>query len=321
MVLKYVKITCTNLLCSSLISIYSCNLAPMLSILIPVYNTKVVKLVKELHAQCLKAKIQFEILVFDDDSKPKYKQFNSEINGILGVNYIEFSENMGRSKIRNRLAKTAMMDHLLFLDADSKIQSKKFIKNYASHLKQNRIINGGRKYYKKPPKAKSKLLHWQYGTKQESRSAQKRNKVPSRYFHTNNFIGPRELILKHPFSEQIQGYGYEDILFGYSLEQSGTEILHIDNPVIHNDLEPLQSFVAKQEQALRNLKRISQDHPKLPIKILQLYNTLSDYDLQNIALKLLGSPSKLKESLLEKPSLWNLKKFRLAYCIELMKTD
>ena len=110
----------------------------MLSILIPVFNNKVVKLVKELHDQCVRAKIKFEILVFDDGSREKIKQENKALNGIFGVNYLELSENIGRSRIRNKLAKTAGFPYLLYLDADSKINSRKFIKNYI--LKKNYII-------------------------------------------------------------------------------------------------------------------------------------------------------------------------------------
>lgn len=289
----------------------------MLSILIPVYNTKVTKLVKELHGQCLKAKIMFEILVFDDLSKNSIKQHNAEINGILGVNYVELSSNLGRSKIRNRLAKTASMEYLLFLDADSKIISKKFIKKYIAHLKPNLVINGGRRYSKKAPAAKKKYLHWLYGSKRESQSSKKRNKIPARFFHTNNFAGPSKIISQHPFSESIEGYGYEDILFGHVLEQKGIKILHIDNPVIHNDLEPIDKFLDKQDEALLNLSRITKENPNVPIKIWEAYKKLDQYGIAKMTLKLLGEPSKLKEKLIKSPSLLRLKNYRLAKCIEI----
>jgi len=293
----------------------------MLSILIPVYNTKVTKLVKELHEQCLKAKIMFEILVFDDASKKTIKEHNSSINAILGVNYIALSENIGRSKIRNRLAKTASMPYCLFLDADSKIPSKKFIKNYIQHLDPNRVINGGRKYNKKPPRSKKKYLHWLYGTKKESQSAKKRNKLASRFFHTNNFVCPTKIIVGNPFNESIQGYGYEDILFGHLLSQKKIDILHIDNPVIHNDLEELTSFIDKQDQALHNLKRITDDHPDVPIKIWEAYKKLDQYGIAKMTQKLLGEPSNLKEKLLKAPSLRKLRNYRLAKCIEIFSKD
>jgi len=289
----------------------------MLSILIPVYNTKVTKLVKELHEQCLKAKIMFEILVFDDASKAEIRTFNSSINGMIGVNYIALSENLGRSKIRNRLAKTASMEYCLFLDADSKIPSKKFIKNYIQHLSPNVIINGGRKYNKKPPRAKKKYLHWLYGSKKESQSAKKRNKIPSRYFHTNNFLCPTNIIRKNPFNESIQGYGYEDILFGHLLSKQSIEILHIQNPVIHNDLEEIKSFLNKQDQALQNLKHITAEYPDVPIKIWEAYKQLEQYGIANLTLKLIGSSDSQKEKLIAKPSLRRLKHYRLAKCIEI----
>ena len=276
-----------------------------------------VKLVKELHDQCMRANVLFEILVFDDASKPVIKTYNEVINGMFGVNYIALSDNLGRSKIRNRLARTASMDYCLFLDADSKIPSRKFIKNYVEHLESNTVLNGGRKYKKTPPTAKNKYLHWLYGTKKESQPAKKRNKVPARYFHTNNFICSRETILKLPFDEQLTGYGYEDILFGHLLIERGIKVVHIDNPVLHNNLETLESFIDKQDQALKNLKLITTKHPTLPIKIWEAYKKLEYYGIAQMTLKLVGDSNTLKDKLIEKPSLRRLKHYRLAKCIEL----
>ena len=96
----------------------------MLSILIPVYQVKVEKLVVKLIKQCDRCKIEFEILCFDDGSKERIKVSNRSIDLLMRVNYVELSENLGRSKIRNRLAKSARYDYLLFLDADSQVKSR-----------------------------------------------------------------------------------------------------------------------------------------------------------------------------------------------------
>ena len=61
----------------------------MLSILIPIYNRDVTKLVEELLDQCGKANIPFEILCFDDGSTEKWKKKNKVINARFGVNYVE----------------------------------------------------------------------------------------------------------------------------------------------------------------------------------------------------------------------------------------
>jgi len=92
----------------------------MLSILIPIYNEDITKLVKDLAYQCNRQKIDFEIICFDDASKQRYKDKNEVLRSVFRVNYVELSENLGRAKIRNWLAKSARFEHLMFLDGDSK---------------------------------------------------------------------------------------------------------------------------------------------------------------------------------------------------------
>ena len=59
----------------------------MISILIPIYNQDVTKLINELADQASRAKVAFEILAFDDASKEKYKLINRKVNHLFGVNY------------------------------------------------------------------------------------------------------------------------------------------------------------------------------------------------------------------------------------------
>ena len=102
----------------------------MISILIPIYNQSIVDLVQEFVAQCGKAKCQFEIICLDDVSQPKFHDINRAVQHIMGVNYVELTDHCGRSKIRNKLASLARFEHLLFIDSDSKINSKRYIKKF-----------------------------------------------------------------------------------------------------------------------------------------------------------------------------------------------
>ncbi|MBK6783466.1 MAG: glycosyltransferase family 2 protein [Saprospiraceae bacterium] len=101
----------------------------MLSILIPVYNQDVRRLAYSLANQCTKLNINYQILCFDDGSDVKYKQKNGELAFKMNINYTELPENLGRSKIRNWLGKSAYFEYLLFLDGDSGVRDKNFIKN------------------------------------------------------------------------------------------------------------------------------------------------------------------------------------------------
>lgn len=261
----------------------------MLSILIPIYNNKVVKLVDELIYQCKRCKIDYEIICLDDMSKQKYRTDNGVVNGLMGVNYVELSENIGRARIRNRLAKLARYERLIFLDSDTKLAGKKFIKNYIDQFDESEIIVGGTKYDKKPPKNQKKLLHWTYGSKREAVSAKKRNRNPSRHFHTNNFSTTRTIALAHPFDESIKGYGYEDLALGEQLSRSSHAILHIDNPTIHRGLKEADDFLKDQKTASENLATLYYEGSIQNTKLIKTYQRVKKIGMRDLIMSSLSS--------------------------------
>lgn len=284
-----------------------------LSILIPVYNFNVVDLVKKLYKQCQTLDLEFEVLVFDDGSKEKYKEKNKSLNGLFGVNYMEMSENLGRSKIRNWLVKSALYDFVLVLDCDSKVNGKDFIKNYLDALEPNSVVNGGRLYTTKPPKAKSKYLHWLYGSKVESKSSKLRNKHPMMYFHSNNFAAERKVLTEFPFNESIKGYGYEDLLFAQNLLDHKIKVKHINNPVIHLGLEKNDSFLKKNLEATSNLVQLKKDGNFLNTNLEQKAFMLKDWSLDKIVYKFIDKrKNSFEENLMsDKPSLLKFQLLKL----------
>lgn len=228
----------------------------MLSILLPVFNFDVRELVKTLHFQSVNAGIDFEIIVIDDASKEKSKLINREISSLKSVNYIEESTNLGRSKIRNKLADIANFDNLLYLDCDSNIDNPEFVTNYINHLQEGDVIYGGRKYYYTSPSDNRLKLHWLHGIKREQIPVSTRSGEPNKSFMTNNFIITRDAINEVRFNERIRGYGHEDTLFGYDLAKCNITIQHIDNPVIHLGLESNEEFLRKTREGIKNLKQI-----------------------------------------------------------------
>lgn len=258
------------------------------SILIPIYNQSVVRLVKKLYKQAKQIDIPFEILCFDDQSKDSYKIKNKELSSLMGVNYMELSENLGRAKIRNWLVKSAGFDLVLFLDGDSKVISKDYISNYLKAYKSPCVISGGRIYNKNKPTAKSKLLHWTYGSEKESKPANIRSKDAFNFFHTNNFLAHRDILIHHPFNEDIEGYGYEDLLMGNDLKKNKVELIHIDNPIEHLGLETNKNFINKTIQATHNLAEINKDRRVLKTRMVRSATTLRDWGLEKTFMNYVG---------------------------------
>ncbi len=256
----------------------------MLSILIPIYNIDCTKLVNELHKQCVKSKVKFEILCFDDCSKPEIKEKNQVLAFLFGVSYVELSENQGRAKIRNLLASNASNPYLLFIDADSKIPNKSYIRNYVLHLNTQLVIYGGRSYQKNKPGAK-KMLHWLYGSQREALSAQKRNRSPHLNFLSNNFVVPAKIFAAHPFDPAHEGYGYEDTVFATELKKSGIPVGHIDNPLLHTGLENSEVFLKKTKNALDNLVQLFLNGSILDTRLILAHRRLKKFGLLNFLIR------------------------------------
>jgi glycosyltransferase involved in cell wall biosynthesis len=244
----------------------------MLSILIPVYNFDVEKLVRKLHQQGMNLTVDFEIILVDDASTDNCHLINNTLQALEYVQYIGLEQNKGRSRIRNYLATLAQYEYLLYMDCDSMPTSNHFLSNYVAELNANQLLYGGRVYDLEKPTAIAKILHWSYGTNREVVERAVRQENPYRSFMTNNFLIPKHLMVTHPFDESIREYGHEDTLFGIELEKSKVAIKHINNPLEHIDVETADSFLHKTEQALANLCQLSQQYNlEGHIKILDFY--------------------------------------------------
>lgn len=242
----------------------------MISILIPIYNTSVVELVNTLQQQCLDLQHPFEIICLDDCSDAAFQAINRSLHPLAGVIYEELEENIGRSRIRNRLVDMAQQPYLLFLDGDSKVIKSDYLRAYIRGLEPSKIIYGGRIYQETPPADPIFLLHWYYGQQREALPAVQRRLHPYRTFMTNNFLVPRPIAQKVRFNEAIRRYGYEDTLYALELQKQGFKMIHIDNPLEHTGLEERPVFLAKVEEALDNLKELFPQYPELDTRLLEL---------------------------------------------------
>ncbi|MBK9253867.1 MAG: glycosyltransferase family 2 protein [Saprospiraceae bacterium] len=289
----------------------------MLSILIPIYNQDIRPLVFTLAKQCNKLNINYQILCFDDCSDQKYKDKNKELAFIVGINYTELPENLGRSKIRNWLGKASQYDYLLFLDGDSKVRNKDFIKNYIKAMPGNQVIYGGRIYQKNKPANIKKILHWKYGTYVESMDCKKRQKSPYLNFMSNNFLIAQEVFNQCLFDEKTVGYGYEDLQYAYQLEKLNIPILHINNPVYHDGIEINSAFLSKTKQSIQNLIKLEKIRQVPQTRLMSAHKKLVDWGLENIFLKMYGyfKNSIEKNLLSKKPLLILLQLWKLHFYI------
>ena len=231
----------------------------MLSVLIPVFNVDVNPLVSELYTQLEQLSVSFEIVVADDASTDSITlNQNSRIKQFENVRLLSFSENQGRSKIRNFLAKSAKYDYLLILDCDARVKNSDFIAKYLSSIREIRqkndyfVISGGISYRKKQP-LKYQKLRYKYGVKREVRSASTRNNNSYKSFTPFNVVVSKTVFTKCCFDETLTQYGYEDTFFGLDLKSKKIPIYHIDNPMYHDGIDDNETFLNKIDSSCENL--------------------------------------------------------------------
>ncbi|MAQ47748.1 MAG: hypothetical protein CMD27_02575 [Flavobacteriales bacterium] len=238
-----------------------------LSILIPSFNWNVYRLISDLTIQCQKEYKPdcYEIICIEDGSTCLFE--NNKITELNNVQYQVLKNNIGRASIRNLLAKKAKFEWLLFIDCDSKIIQQNFIQNYKiqSQSTQKDHIYYGQTIYQKNNQPDT-ILHERYGLIVESKSKKT-------HFSSHHFLIKKELFEQAGFDEQLQLYGYEDVLFEV---KSNFQFKFIDNPLYHIGLKKTDDFLKDCELGLKNLLNYTDQKDVVrKIKILKWWKRLS----------------------------------------------
>jgi glycosyltransferase involved in cell wall biosynthesis len=259
-----------------------------ISLLIPVFDYDIITLVHSMKNAMGKVPEFFEIVIGDDGSSAEYREKYRSLEAD-NVKVISSKKNIGRAAIRNKLARQAKGDFLIFIDADVMLPgtAEAYILKWLPFLKNSRVICGGTLYHDSAPGDPDNLLRWKYGKWREQKSAAERNKNPHAGFSTFNVLIEKSVFSKIRFNEELKQYGHEDTLLGYQLKKAGIDILHIDNGLIHEGLESNRDFLNKTKLGIENLSKL---YDKVTdkrsfsetVKILRIYNQLKFFGLTRI---------------------------------------
>lgn len=303
-----------------------------LSILLPSYNNVCVSLVQALQRQAdaLRGKLdkpfRYEIIVADDCSTDAACiDANRVIGDMLHCRYLRMKQNVGRAQIRNVLISESRGDYVLLIDSDLFLCDDNYLYKYATSTAD--VVYGGTRiggegFAMVDNEANTEHLkgnlRYIYEKKAEpSHRAVFRQLRPNQEISVCNLYARRDIMEAHPFDSRFKAYGYEDVLFGKRLAESGIEVTHIDNPVLINEFEPNSVFVKKTEEAILTLCRFEQDlegYSNLKTKVTTLgrYIPLSLFRLWHRIMK-----NKEKRNLTgSKPSLLLFKLYKLGFFLE-----
>lgn len=303
-----------------------------LSILLPSYNNVCVSLVQALQRQAdaLRGKLdkpfRYEIIVADDCSTDAACiDANRVIGDMLHCRYLRMEQNVGRAQIRNVLISESSGDYVLLIDSDLFLCDDNYLYKYATSTADvvyGGTCIGGEGLAMVDNEANTENLkgnlRYIYEKKAEpSHRAVFRRLRPNQEISVCNLYARRDIMKAHPFDSRFKAYGYEDVLFGKRLAESGIEVTHIDNPVLINEFEPNSVFVKKTEEAILTLCRFEQDlegYSNLKTKVTTLgrYIPLSLFRLWHRIMK-----NKEKRNLTgSKPSLLLFKLYKLGFFLE-----
>lgn len=308
-----------------------------LSILLPSYNNVCVSLVQVLQRQAdaLRGKLdkpfRYEIIVADDGSTDAACiDANRVIGDMLHCRYLRMEQNVGRAQIRNVLISESRGDYVLLIDSDLFLCDDNYLYKYATSTAD--VVYGGTRiggegFAMVDNEANTENLkgnlRYIYEKKAEpSHRAAFRQLRPNQEISVCNLYARRDIMEAHPFDSRFKAYGYEDVLFGKRLAESGIEVTHIDNPVLINEFEPNSVFVKKTEEAILTLCRFEQDlegYSNLKTKVTTLgrYIPLSLFRLWHRIMK-----NKEKRNLTgSKPSLLLFKLYKLGFFLENRKVN
>ena len=303
-----------------------------LSILLPSYNNVCVSLVQVLQRQAdaLRGKLdkpfRYEIIVADDCSTDAACiDANRVIGDMLHCRYLRMEQNVGRAQIRNVLISESRGDYVLLIDSDLFLCDDNYLYKYATSTAD--VVYGGTRiggegFAMVDNEANTENLkgnlRYIYEKKAEpSHRAVFRQLRPNQEISVCNLYARRDIMEAHPFDSRFKAYGYEDVLFGKRLAESGIEVTHIDNPVLINEFESNSVFVKKTEEAILTLCRFEQDlegysNLKTKVSTLGRYIPLSLFRLWHRIMK-----NKEKRNLTgSKPSLLLFKLYKLGFFLE-----
>lgn len=306
-----------------------------LSILLPSYNNVCVSLVQALQRQAdalwgkLDKPFRYEIIVADDGSTDAACiDANRVIGDMLHCRYLRMEQNVGRAQIRNVLISESRGDYVLLIDSDLFLCDDNYLYKYATSTAD--VVYGGTRIggeglamvdnEANTENLKGNLRYIYEKKAEPSHRAVFRQLRPNQEISVCNLYARRDIMEAHPFDSRFKAYGYEDVLFGKRLAESGIEVTHIDNPVLINEFEPNSVFVKKTEEAILTLCRFEQDlegYSNLKTKVTTLgrYIPLSLFRLWHRIMK-----NKEKRNLTgSKPSLLLFKLYKLGFFLESRK--
>ena len=233
--------------------------APRLSVLIPFMHDDPVALLQALDREA----VPVEIVALDDGSgDPGLAARVAEAVTALRLpaRFVRLSANEGRARGRNRLARHARADRMLFIDADMLPDSDHFLADWLALIDaRNPAAAFGGFSLNQTPRTRENALHRFMALQSDCHSAAHRSRDPAKHVFTANLLVRRDVFDSIGFDERFTGWGWEDVEWGIRVA-ARWPIVHADIPASHLGLDSAATMARKYEQSAANFARVVADH-------------------------------------------------------------
>ena len=186
---------------------------PKLSVLIPYFRDNPTALLHALLSQTSEQS-GVEILIYDDgtgDAELNAKVCAAVKSAHSPVHLMIAHQNKGRSAARNALQENARADWVLFLDADMRPVSHRFLADYVSLIEANAadVIFGG---FTVPEKAETadQELHRALSEVSDCLSLEARQAAGPQFVASSNLAVRKSVLAAEGFDDGFKGWGWEN---------------------------------------------------------------------------------------------------------------
>ncbi len=290
---------------------------PTLSVLIPFYRDDASDLLMALSAQ--EASDSVEIILVDDGTKEA--ALTARITQAVMASekaacLVTLAENQGRSAARNHLQQAANADWILFLDADMRPVSDKFLENYLQLIHANiaDVLFGGFTVEKKSQNRDGEL-HRALSEISDCLPVYEREAAGPQFVASSNLCIKKSVIQENPFDDGFIGWGWEDSEWAARISDLYT-LKHVSNPALHIGLESTDTLLKRFSTSGANYVRFTEKHPDLArtLTLYRLSNRLKSIPGQKLVRPFLKAVVKLPLPI--KARLFALKLWRASWYAE-----
>ncbi len=245
---------------------------PKLSVLIPYFRDDPTALLHALLAQTSEHN-DVEILIYDDgtgDTELNAKVCAAVKSAHSSVHLMIAHENKGRSAARNTLQLNARADWVLFLDADMRPVSHRFLSDYVDLIEADMadVIFGG---FTVPERAETadQELHRALSAVSDCLSLESRQAAGPQFVASSNLAVRKSVLAAEAFDDGFTGWGWEDSEWAARVAKR-FELIHADIPALHLGLESTETLLRRFKTSGHNYVRFTEKHPDIA-KTLNLF--------------------------------------------------